>query len=186
MPPHLAEAFRLLRRGRHICRDNVRVFRDLKQHRENYTMIFAALGYDLHYHPQDFFFLSGEHSLTTKSLQAAALFVFILFQDLEDKKFQSETRQWQATLTTRSFTISELPHFATGLRRRMMTNVGVDEDNLRDVISTLRKLGMLEMLSSGTFQFRSPIYRFIDLCLEMAERDDLILPAADDDSKDFI
>lgn len=149
-------------------------------------MIFAALGYDLHYHPQDFFFLSGGHMLNAKNLQAAALSVFIVFQDLEDKKFQSETRQWQATLTTRLFTISELPHFATGQRRRMMTNVGVEQDNLREVIHTLRKLGMLESLSSDTFRFRPGIHRFIDLCLEMADRDDLVLPATNDQSEDSV
>lgn len=156
----------------------MRVFRDLKQHREQYESIFSALGYQLEYHSQDFFYLKGENSLKTKSLQASALFVLVLFQDLEDKKFQTEQRQWQKTLTTRIFNVNELPHFATSQRRRMMTTIDVTEENLKElVLRTLRQLGMLDMISSDQFQFRTPIYRFIDLCLQMAEREELDVAA---------
>ena len=171
MPPKLAEAFRLLRRGKHICRDDVQVYRDLKENKDRYLSIFQALGYELEHHPQDFFYLTGESVLKTKALQAAALFVLILFQDLEEKKFQTEMRQWQKTLTTRIFRLADMPHFATTERRRMMTTIGVDQNGMKDVLRTLKQIGMLEWIESDKFQFRSPVYRFVDLCMQMAERE---------------
>lgn len=184
MPPKLAEAFRLLRRGRHICRDDARLFQDLKASKNDYQTIFAALGYELVHHPQDFFYLSGERWLKTKALQAAALFVFILFQDLEEKKFLSDTRQWQKTLTSRFFRLADMPHFATNERRRMMTTIGVAQEDLKDVIRTLKQLGMVDWIDKDQFQFRTPIYRFVDLCLHLANDDDLL--NADENSLDTL
>ena len=172
MPPQLSEAFRQLKRGRHICRDDAQVFRDLVAHEQAYTAIFEALGYRLERHPQDFFYLRGESSLKTKALQAASLFVLILFQDLEEKKFQSESHQWHATLTTRLFRVADMPHFLTTQRRRMMTTIGVAENELKDVLRTLKQLGMLEWIDSEHFQFRAPIYRFIDICIQLAQADE--------------
>ena len=124
-PPKLEEAFRLLKRGRHICRDDIHVFRDLKQHQETYEQLFRALGFELIYHSHDFFYFQGDNHYRTKGLEQATLFVLILFQDLEDKKFQTHQRQWQKTLLTRPFNVSELPHFATTQRRRMMSDAGI-------------------------------------------------------------
>ena len=174
-PPKLEEAFRLLKTGRHICRDDGHVFGDLKQHREMYSQLFSALGFELCYHNRDFFYFKGDNRFRTKGLEQVTLFVLILFQYLEDTKFQSDNhRQWQSTLLGKLFKINELPHFATNARRRMMQDAGVNKDNFRkQVIDTLKRLGMIEMLDQNIFQFRSPVYRFIDMCIEFSEREEM-------------
>lgn len=183
-PPKLEEAFRLLKRGRHICRDDVHVFRDLKEHQESYQQLFEALGFHLCYHNQDFFYFKGDNRFRTKGLEQATLFVLILFQYLEDNKLQSQHRQWQKKLLVQPFKISELPHFATNARRRMMMDAGVNEENFRkQIIDTLKRLGMIEMIDSSTFQFRSPVYRFIDMCIEFSQREEMS-PATSSNSED--
>ena len=173
-PPKLEEAFRLLKRGRHICRDDIRVYRDLKQHQETYEQLFRALGFELIYHSRDFFYFEGSNHYRTKRLEQATLFVLILFQDLEDKKLQTQQRQWQKTLLNRHFKISELPHFATTKRRQVMSDAGIRKETLqKQVLDTLKKIGMLEMVGPNQFLFRSPIFRMIDLCVEFAEREDM-------------
>lgn len=172
LPEKLAEVFRSLRSGRHICRDDGILYRDLESHEENYQVIFAGLGYELIHHGQGFYYLKGGSTLTSQRLQAVALFMLILFQDLEDKKFQEGTRGWERKLLDRVFRLDDLPHFATAQRRNMMYTVGVTAETLQyKVIRPLSMLGMLQVLPEGQFQFRPPVYRFIDLCLSFSGDD---------------
>jgi hypothetical protein len=65
-----------------------------------------------------------------------------------------------------------LPHFQTSQRRSMLFTVGVTPETLYDkVLRPMARYGMLEMIGADQFQFRSPIYRFVDLCLQFAEED---------------
>lgn len=135
-------------------------------------MLFQALGYELVHHGQGFYYFKGGHALTTQRLQAITLFTLILFQDLEDKKFQQEERAWERTLLVRLFNVNELPHFETSQRRSLLFNVGVTPETLHEkVLRPMARLGMLEMVGTEQFQFRSPIYRFVDLCLQFADED---------------
>lgn len=98
--------------------------------------------------------------------------MFILFQDLEEKKFNAPDRAWEKTLLTRLFKVSELPHFATSLRRSLLSNVGVKQDNLNDkILVPLARMGFLELTDSDHFQFRVPVYRFVDLCMQFANEE---------------
>lgn len=55
-----------------------------------------------------------------------------------------------------------------------MQDAGVSKDNFRkQVVDTLKRLGMIEMLAPDIFQFRSPVYRFIDMCVEFSERKEM-------------
>jgi hypothetical protein len=172
LPEKLAEVFRSLRSGRHMCRDDGVLYRDLESHEENYRVIFAGLGYELIHHGQGFYYLKGGSTLTSQRLQAVALFMLILFQDLEDKKFQETKRGWERKLLDRVFRLDDLPHFAAAQRRNMMYTVGVTAETVQyKVIRPLSMLGMLQVLPEGQFQFRSPVYRFIDLCLSFSGDD---------------
>lgn len=174
-PPKLEETFRQLKSGRHICRDDIHIFRDLKEHQDEYTKLFEALGYELCYHNRDFYYFKGDNRFRSRGLEQAALFILILFQHLEDNKFQSDNRQWQKTFLSRPFKISELPHFATNARRQMMMDAGVNKDNFRkQVVDTLKRLGMIEMIDANIFQFRSPVYRFVDMCIEFSQREQIV------------
>ena len=172
LPKRLSEAFRQLRNGRHICSEDGALYRDMEVDKERYRVVFSSLGHELVHHAQGFFYLKGGPSLSSKRLQAITLFVFVLFQDLEDHKVQEASRAWVQTLTNRIFDITKLPHFATTQLRGMMANLGVTQDTLRaQVLRPLAGLGMVHLRDDDHFQFRSPIYRFVDLALEYADQD---------------
>jgi chromosome condensin MukBEF MukE localization factor len=166
-PARLPEVFRALRLGRHLCRDDGLLFRDLQQNEESYRLILARLGYDLVSHGMGFYFLQGPAAIATSRLQCLTLFVLILFQDLEDRKFETRDRMWEKTLLTRVFTVSELPHFSTAEKRKMMSAVGITPATLHHkVLRVLQALGMLDVLPKEKLQFRAPIHRFVELCLK--------------------
>lgn len=179
LPARLAEVFRSLRSGKHISRDDVADYRDLDRNEELYRALFAGLGYELVHHGQGFYYFKGSNQLSTQRMQAIAIFVLILFQDLEDKKFQDADRAWERKLLLRAFAINELPHFQTAQRRSMLLTVGVTPETLHEkVLRPMARYGMLEMTGPEHFQFRSPIYRFVDVCMKFAEDDWNVSPAA--------
>jgi len=168
-PQHLATAFRSLRSGRHLCVEDKAEYRDLQKHYDQYHAIFASLGYKLVWHHQNFFYFSGGNTLATKGLQSITLFMLILFQHLEDNKFADPDRAWEQTLTNRLFAIEELPHFDTAQRRSLMFSLDITPENLRDkVLRTMLRLGIIHMVGTKQFQFRAPVYRFVELCLDFA------------------
>ena len=144
----------------------------MDRNEELYCELFRGLGYELVRHNQGFYYFKGGNQLTTQRLQAITLFMLILFQDLEDKKFQAAERMWEKTLFLRTFAVNELPHFQTAQRRNMLLAVGVTPDTLADkVLRPMVRYGMLEMAGTDRFQFRSLIYRFVDLCMKFADDD---------------
>ena len=181
IPKRLAQVFRLLKQGQHVCRDDGAAFRDLERHEDHYRVVFQALGYQLVRHDRGFYYFQGDNTVPTVRLQAVTLFVLILFQELEEKKFQEPDRAWEKSLTSRIFHVDELPHFATAGRRDLMQSVGVTRANLSEkVLRVLGRLGMLEMTAPSRFRFRPPVYRFVDLCLKYADEDWLRTPDGDE------
>jgi hypothetical protein len=170
LPERLADIFRLLKTGRHLCADDGLEYRDLRCNEDTYRVLFGALGYELVSHGQGFFYFKGSKYLSTKRLKAITLFMFILFQDLEEKKFQEADRAWERKLLMRTFKIAELPHFDTSPRRSILSAVGVsDVMTLRDIVLLpMERMGMLATTAKGEFEFRAPIYRFVDLCMQFS------------------
>lgn len=172
LPANLAGVFRSLRNGRHICRDDGAPYLDLDRNEEQYEAVFRALGYKLVHHAQAFYYFEGRNRLSTQRLQAITLFVLILFQHLEENKFQEADRAWIRTLLGRIFRIAELPHFQTAQRRSLLFNAKVTPETLHEVVlKPMSRFGMLELIGADQFQFRAPIYRFVDLCLAMGEQE---------------
>ncbi len=172
LPKRLAEAFRLLRTGHHICVEDGAVYRDLENDEERYELVLAGLGYELIHNAQGFYYLNGGPALTSKRLQAITFFLLVLFQDLEEHKIQDSPRGWVQTLTNRVFDIGKLPHFGTTQLRGMMASLGITPETLRSqVFGPLKSLGMVSMRDDGRFRFRPPVYRFVDLTLEYADQD---------------
>lgn len=169
LPPRLASVFRLLRSGRHLSREDDADFLDLDRNAEQYSHLLSGLGYQLRHHPQGFYYLEGSGAVRAERMRAALVFLLILFQDLDEKKFQSEDRAWERTLLRRSFRIAELPHFHTAQRRAMMSAVDIDEAGLTRVLQFLERLGVVQLLPEGQFGFLAPVHRFIDLCVHYAE-----------------
>jgi hypothetical protein len=165
--------FKQLRTGRHVCRADGADFRDLERFEEEYSVLFQSLGYELVHHEQGFYFLKGDDQLSSRRLQAIAIFVLIMFQDLEDRKYENKVGMWEKELVTKSFEIESLPHFAIPRRREMMKRVGVvDVETLKDkVLRPMKSLGMLEDASKGAIRFRAPVYRIVDICIEIASQE---------------
>ena len=169
LPDQLAEVFRALRLGKHLCRDDGVLFRDLEQNHDTYRLLLGRLGYELVRHGMGFYYLQGSSVLSSQRLEGVTLFVLLLFQDLEDRKFENRERLWEKTILSRVFVVNELPHFATAEKRKMMNAVGLTPDTLtKKVLRVLASQGMLELMPQGQFRFRAPIYRFVDLCLQYA------------------
>lgn len=172
LPENLAVVFRSLRSGKHICREDGAEYRDLDRNEEQYRALFRGLGYDLVHHGQGFYYFKGNNQLSTQRLQAIALFTLILFQDLEDNKFKDTERAWERTLLMQIFKVGELPHFQTAQRKNLLFAVGVVPESLYDkVLRPMARYGFLEMIGPDQFQFRSPIYRFVEACMQFAQED---------------
>lgn len=169
LPPRLAAVFRLLRSGRHLSREDGADFLDLDRNAEQYSHLLSGLGYELRHHAQGFYYLEGSGAVRAERMRAALVFLLILFQDLDEKKFQSDERAWERTLLRRTFRIAELPHFHTAQRRAMMSAVDIDEAGLSRVLQFLERLGVVQLLPEGQFGLLAPVHRFIDLCVRYAE-----------------
>lgn len=173
LPAQLASVFTALRKGRHLCRLDGDGFFDLERNTDAYERLFAGLGYQLVRHPREFFFLQGKQRsfVPGDRTHAIALFILVLFQHLEDTKFQEEARAWERHLLERSFEISNLPHFTTsGPRKDWMDRAGISRENLRQkVLRVLDQWGIIEFEGPERFRFRPGIYRFVDLCEAFAK-----------------
>lgn len=169
LPPQGASVFRSLRLGRHLCRDDGEAYYDLQRNEDAYTELFAGLGYTLHRHEQGFYYFTGESTLSSKRLKQATLFMLILFQELDDNKFNEPDRAWERQLLDRRFIVRELPHFTTSQRRALMHEVGLTADDIDKVLHFLQRLGVIETPAENAFQFKPPVYRFVDMFLQFAD-----------------
>lgn len=174
--PHLAEIFNQLRRGRHLCPEDGDLYRALRQDGEAFRDCFHHLGFRLEAHPRDFFYFRGSDGLSPQASRMA-LFVFILIESLAD-----QGRPVVDTLMTETFAISELPHLKSARYRAYLQEAGgAGEDDLRAIIRQLDRFGFANRLTDDTFRFRTPAYRFFDLCIDILNRDQAA-PAGEDAS----
>jgi chromosome condensin MukBEF MukE localization factor len=170
LPHKLSDVFRLLRKGRHICVEDGPNYRIVEQEEDRYRTVLDALGYELIHHAQGFYYIKGGKTFSSRGLQSITIFVFLLFQHLEDNKQGEPDHTWVRSLTTKRFLIDELPHFGTQQHRAMMASLELTRATLHQrVLRVLDQLGMLEFIDDRSFRFRSPIYRFVDLCMAYAD-----------------
>lgn len=175
----------MLRTGRHICVEDGANYRIVEQEEDRYRTVLEGLGYELVHHAQGFYYLKGGRTFSSRGLQSITLFVFLLFQHLEDNKQAEPDHTWMRSLTTKRFVIDELPHFGTVQHRTMMASLDLTPATLyQRVLRVLQQLGVLEFIDDGSFRFRSPIYRFVDLCMAYANEpwDESTPDAAADES----
>lgn len=160
---HLGEVFQALRRGRHLDIDDGVLYADLKGHAEEYRALFAQLGFDLQYHPRDFFYFIDRENFTELSSRMA-LFVFLLIENLADRGEPVEE-----TLMTRRFRLADLPHLVGDRAAGLMAEAGVSSAaELEQTVRSLERFGFVRRLDVESFVFRTPAYRFLDVCLEIA------------------
>lgn len=166
--PHLGEVFDVLRRGRHLCAADGKLYWALRDNLDAYQDLFHHLGFRLQVHQRDFFYFRGRDSL---SLQASrmAVFVFILIESLSD-----QGEPVVDTLMTRTFSIPDLPHLKSARYRDYLKEAGAtSEDELRGIVRQLDRFGFIQRQTDESFTFRTPAYRFFDLCIEILGQDQI-------------
>jgi len=155
------DIFDALRRGYHLSIEDGPLYHNLKANIEQYEQLFAALGLELCEHSEGFYYLLGTGTLS-KTAQQMGLFMLILIDSLADQPVEIEKQ-----LLEEAFEPERLPHLRRDRYGQYMRAVGVDthEDLLR-VIKALERLGFATRAADESFQFKTPVYRFLDLCLE--------------------
>ncbi|MDD2600291.1 MAG: hypothetical protein PHO37_13875 [Kiritimatiellae bacterium] len=161
--PHLAEVFETLRRGKHISTRDGDLFHALKQQESLFEALFQQLGFRLIHHTREFFYFLDTSNFTDLSARMA-LFMFILVESLSD---QGETVE--EVVMTRRFTYRELPHLTGERYQTTMREAGVNTpEELAAVVRTMERFGFTRRMDDETFCFDVPVYRFLDLCMEIA------------------
>ena len=171
--PHLREIFDLLRRGQHICEADAEYYWALKESFDKYAAFFDQLGFSLVAHGRGFYYF---HELVTFSDRSRrmAIFMFILVEHLADRGEAIEE-----TLLSRLFRNDDLPHFRSDRYRGYMKEADIaGEADLNNVLRGMELLGFLKREDDATFRFQRPIYRFLDLCLEVLNEAEPTEPAA--------
>ncbi len=161
--PKLAEIFEALRRGKHLSVRDGDIFHALKQQCSLYEALFDSLGFKLVHHPRDFFYFFDTTNFTELSARMA-VFMFILVESLAD-----EGESVEETVLTRRFTYKDLPHLQGERCQTYMREAGVTTpEDLAKIIQTMERFGFARRLDEDSFVFEVSIYRFLDLCMEMA------------------
>ena len=163
--PYLQQIFDELRRGKHLAQDDGPHVHALREHEQHYTRLFSSLGFTLIQHTRGFFYFAADSSSGVTELAARmAVFTFILVEHLADHGEQVEN-----SLMTKMFNVTELPHLTTDRFMAYMRDVGVTSlEDLRQILKNMRRLGFAELTGDDLFRFRTPAYRFLDLCAELA------------------
>jgi hypothetical protein len=118
-------------------------------------------------HQRDFFYFRGKDSLSPQASRMA-VFVFILIESLAD-----QGEPVVDTLMTRTFSIPDLPHLKGARYRAYLKEAGAaDEDELRGIVRQLERFGFIQRHTEDSFTFRTPAYRFFDVCIEILNRDE--------------
>ncbi len=161
--PHLAAVFEQLRRGRHICVFDAELYRALSQNEDKFVALFTALGFELVFHRRDFYYFRSRQKLS-ESATRMALFVFILVEWLSNRGQDVEE-----SLLNDTFLVDDLPHFTNERHKRIMNEAGVEtNEDLDRVVAQLERFGYASRPPAGTtFQFRPPVCRFLDICLDV-------------------
>ena len=177
--PNMDGIFEALRRGKHVSVRDGDLFHDLKKHELLYEALFAKLGFQMVHHSRDFFYFFDASNFTDLS-ERMAVFMFILVEHLADKGESVED-----TVLTHRFVYKELPHLQGERYQTYMREAGVTTaEDLAGVVRTMERFGFAKRLDEETFSFETPIYRFLDLCMELAakagEKDVAAEPSAEE------
>lgn len=160
--PHLSEIFQVLQAGKHISFHDGTIFFALQDKLDDFTAIFSALGFELVSHPKDFYYFKMKGKANTDSTKQIALFIFLLIEHLDRRENDLES-----ALMDNRFHLNTLPHLKTERYRELMREVKItDEEGLVSVITNMQRYGIAITYGRLSFEFRSPVYRFFDLCAD--------------------
>jgi len=161
--PGLKEIFEALRQGRHLCRADGQLYQQLEDHRKAFVNLFDQLGFELKKHRRDFYYFYSPNTISEKS-ERIAVFMFILIEWITD-----QGRNIEEALMNQQFNYDDLPHLTTARYRDILAQLNVfDGDGLVTIITNMARMGFAERINDQVFAFRSPVYRFLDICQDIA------------------
>lgn len=167
MLPRMAEVFDALRKGRHVCAGDGGLFLALRDNRDDFEKLFTNLGFDFEEHSRGFFYFRGQDKLS-EGAERMAVFMFVLIEALATQGHPVEE-----ALMTRRFDPNELPHFQGERSRQYMKEVGVTSpDDLPALLKRMEALGFVDVAPDGTFLFRVPACRFLELCIDFIAKEE--------------
>ena len=170
--PRLAEIFRLLRDGRHLCLEDGEPYAAIEQNPDGFTALFAALGYTLEAHRKGIYYFRGDAAVS-ETARKFAVFTFILVEHLGDAG-----RGIEQALFGQDWAVGDLPHLRTERYRETMAEVGIlGPDDLARMLGSMKRFGFAELINEDRVRFRRPFYRLLDLCTR-------VLDAKEDDTEE--
>ena len=103
------------------------------------------------------------YTMSEKS-ERIAVFMFILIEWITD-----QGQNIEEALMNQQFSYDELPHLTTARYRDILAQLNVfDTDGLATIVTNMARMGFAERINDQTFAFRSPVYRFLDICQDIA------------------
>jgi hypothetical protein len=160
---HLPDLFDRLRSGRHLCADDGALFLALRADFGTYRALFEAIGFDLVEHERGFYYFRSGEDLGKEATQLAVFF-FVLVEAWGDAGKDLEA----AAFDPGGHAVDDLPHMTRESWRRCMEEAGVvTGEDLADLVRNLARYGFTERVGDDRFRFRTPSWRFFDLCLEV-------------------
>ncbi|MHB8803566.1 MAG: condensin complex protein MksE [Rhodocyclaceae bacterium] len=163
--PYLAQVFEALRKGQHLSPQDKELYAALANNFSDFQLLFKELGFQLFEHLRGFYYFKGVGALSDKATKLS-VFMFILIEHLAGQGFDIEEG-----LMTHIFSVEALPHESTARYSGYMKEAGA---GVMSCIKGLAVLGFLQLAKDEkTFQFRLPVYRFVDVCLEILQTEDI-------------
>jgi hypothetical protein len=168
LPKQLPQIFELLSMGRHISLSDHELFYAIRDNFHNLKNYFKAIGYHLEVHTKEFYYFKLPGKSNTKTTEQMILFICLMIDFLDKREIDLES-----ALILRDFKVVDLPHFNTDRYKELLAEVGVtDGEKLLAVLGNLEKYGFASLTGKVSFRFRSPVYRFFDLCLAEINREE--------------
>jgi hypothetical protein len=161
--PRLSDLFDKLRSGRHLCADDGPLYLALRADYAAHRELFAALGFDLVEHERGFYYFRSDAELGKEATELAVFF-FVLVEAWGDAGKDIAFTAFDPG----GLVIADLPHMSRESWRRCMAEAGVSSpEELADTVRKLERYGFAERIDELRFRFRTPAWRFIDLCAEV-------------------
>jgi hypothetical protein len=161
--PHLRDIFEALRQGRHLSLADGSLYQSLEDDREVFSNLFEQLGFELKKHRRDFYYFCSPNTMSERS-ERIAVFMFILIEWITDQGHNIEE-----ALMNQQFISHELPHLTILRYRDILAQLGIlDSDGLDTIVTNMIRMGFAERVNEKVFAFRCPVYRFLDICQDIA------------------
>jgi len=161
MLPNLKEIFQQLRTGRHISTEDGAIYQDIVKNEDAFTELFSNLGFDMERHARSFFYFRGDEKVGDGAA-LMALFMFILVDHLAGNGMPIEQ-----TIMGEEFQLDELPHLGAERYLTLMKDGNIsDAESLGKLLKRMERLGFITF-KEPIIRFRTPAYRFLDLCLQI-------------------